>query len=283
MSAGRARVAVLLALFACGGEPPANDPAPREEQPARVDAPSAIRFPGGPVEPSAFGADQDLRVFEPYEEREVTFRAAPARTILDAHLPGWRDADEVVFECADGYRAAVPVARLLGHAPYLATARDGAEFTIDKPVGGAVVETALAPAYLVWENLGDEVVRSEGDWGWPYQIVGVSVADARERYARMTPPRDAGESVERGFTAFRRWCARCHAINGQGGEVGPELNVPASVTEYIEPTWLRRWIGEPQSVRRGTPMPGLPSGVPERERTIEDLVAYLEAMAERKL
>ena len=215
----------------------------------------------------------------------LAFDALPALPLLDEQLgPAWRQADELIFECADGYRAAVPVSRFLAHQAFFAVSRVDTDFAIDKPVGSATVRTALAPAYLVWENMDDALVRSEGDWGWPYQVVGVTIAEhAAERYARMAPPADASESATRGFAVFRRYCSRCHAINGEGGAVGPELNYPASVSEYIEPSWLRRWVDAPQTVRRGTPMPGLPEGIPERDAALDDVLAYLNAMAQRKL
>ena len=70
---------------------------------------------------------------------------------------------------------------------------------------------------------------------------------------------------------------------GEGGTLGPELNYPASVTEYVEPTWLRRWIDAPLTVRHGTPMPGLPPGIPDREAALRDVIAYLTVMAGHKL
>ena len=295
---GIASIACVV-LTGCGGraEEPAgahaeaSDPRASEAvAPAAHTADATVRFGAGSesrvVDLSARSEGRvELEVFEPYEERTVRFSALPALPLLDELLPSsWRSADELVFECADGYRAAVPVSRFVAHQAFFATARVGADFAIDKSVGGAVVHTALAPVYLVWENQRDELVRSEGDWGWPYQVVGVTVAeDATGRYARMAPPDDAGPSAVRGFAVFRRYCARCHAMNGEGGEVGPELNYPASVSEYLDPSWLRRWIDAPLSVRRGTPMPGLPQGIPARQEALDDVIAYLNAMARRKL
>lgn len=294
---------LTLSLMAgCSEEAPRDEPAStespaaagRSEPEATADAPPAPspRGVAFSVGERVFGANLADRtegrvtvaVHEPYEQREVRFEAFPAAALFDELLGAeWRAAEELVFECADGYRAAVPVSRFLEHEAYVAVAREGAGFAIDKPVGGAVERTELAPAYLIWENLRDAQVRSEGDWGWPYQIVAVSPASTAERYGRMTPPGDAGAQAQRGFMVFRRYCSRCHAVNGDGGTLGPELNYPASVTEYIEPTWLRRWIDAPLTVRHGTHMPGLPTGIAEREAALDDVIAYLTAMAGRKL
>ena len=286
----RGALAVMMAfalgwVVSCSGEAPPREGAQGATAPATA---LGIRFgasDSAPVDLSTHGAGRvTVAVHDPYEDHVARFEALPAVALFDELLgAGWRTADELVFECADGYRAAVPVARFLEHRAYLAFARADADFAIDKPVAGEVERTSLAPAYLVWENLLDAQVRSEGDWGWPYQIVRVTLASAGERYARMAPPTGADERVVHGFATFRRYCSRCHAINGEGGEVGPELNYPASVTEYLEPTWLRRWIDAPLTVRHGTPMPGLPPGIPEREAALDDLIAYLTAMAGRKL
>ena len=230
-----------------------------------------------------------VRVHEPYEDRGVTFLALPLEELLDERFgEDWREADEVLFICADGYRAGVPVRRLLAHRPHLAFERVGAEFAIDRSIGGVVRHVPLAPAYLIWERPparesdGLQEMR-EASLEWPYQIVRVELASLADRYARITPEAPASAEVTRGFEEFRRYCVRCHAINGQGGELGPELNYPASVTEYMREEWLLRFILEPTSVRHGTAMPGLPAGLPDREARARDVVAYLEAMAMRKL
>ncbi len=297
----------------CGGESPERGTT-EPEPAASATLPHTIRFGVGEtarlLDVRAQEMDTNVvEVVDPYEDDVVRFEVRPARTLLDEMFgETWRSQEELVFVCHDGYRAGVSVARLLRHRVWFAFARQDASFAIDKPVGGEVVRTELAPAYLVWDSLRDDVIRSEGDWGWPYQIVAVEYATVAERYARLTPPQVEGmaarveptdstvgettavtdpaadaASVQRGFDAFRRYCTRCHAINGQGGTVGPELNYPANVTEYLKPEWLVRWIGDPQSVRHRTPMPGLPAGVPHRDETIADLVAYLTAMADRKL
>ncbi|VXC66123.1 Cytochrome c, mono-and diheme variants (fragment) [Pseudomonas sp. 8Z] len=43
----------------------------------------------------------------------------------------------------------------------------------------------------------------------------------------------------------------CHRLNGAGdAELGPDLNIPHSPTEYFGGDFLRQYIRAPQSLRR---------------------------------
>ena len=226
-----------------------------------------------------------LRVIDPYEGREVEFEALDFAAVLDAvFTQSWREEEELLFRCRDGYQPTIPVARLLAHRAWLAYRRaDQESFSIRKLESGRVREVELAPFYLVWENLDDEVIRQDGDYGWPYQLIGVELIRARDRFPKMVPPEGSGEAALAGFAAFRRHCSRCHAVNGEGGGIGPELNSPINPVEVRDSAWLRRWIDDPSRIRSDARMPRLNPALPEREATISNLLAYLEAISHAKL
>ncbi len=224
----------------------------------------------------------DVRVFDPYEGREVVFRALPLESVLDTvYASTWRDEEELLFTCRDGYQPTVPVRRVLEHRAWLALARSGdAGFTIEKLESGRRQRIDLAPFYLIWENLDDPEVRRDGDYGWPYQLVGIDVIRAGNRFPRMAPPESAAPEVARGFREFRIHCSRCHPLNGEGGAIGPELNDAASPAGSRDPAWLRRWIDDPSAINATTRMETLNPALPEREAVIAAIVAYLQEMAE---
>jgi cytochrome c2 len=224
---------------------------------------------------------ETVRVFEPYEEREVAFRALPLPAVLDAiYGEQWRRDDELLFTCRDGYQPTVPVSRVLAHRAWLAFERPGAPaFTIHKFESGRHQDVPVAPFYLIWENVADTQVRAEGDWGWPYQLVGVELIRSRERFPYMAPPASAPAEVQRGFSAFRIHCSRCHTVNGEGGHVGPELNTAASPAGRRDPTWLRTWIADPNRIAPGTRMEPLNPALPDRDAVIASIIAYLQAIA----
>jgi len=225
-----------------------------------------------------------VRVFDPYEEREIAFEAIPFAAILDTvYTPSWRDEEEVLFTCRDGYQPTIPVERVVDHAAWLAFGRrDQASFSLAKRESGELRRVDLAPYYLVWENLEDSSVRYDGDYGWPYQLVAVDLIRVATRFPRMVPPAGASAEAKAGFTAFRTHCSRCHAINGEGGTVGPELNVPVNPVEVRDREWLRRWIDDPAAILPTARMPRLNPALPDRERIVSEVIAYLDAMSRDK-
>lgn len=226
-----------------------------------------------------------LRVFEPYEEGPAEFRVLPFNAVLDAvYGAGWREQEEVLLTCADGYQPAFPVRRLLDHKAWLAFDRvDGPEFSILKLESGKRRRVDLSPYYLIWDNYNDAELRRQGDYGWPYQLIGIDLIRASDRFPKMTPAPGASSQVLAGFTSFRVHCTRCHAINGEGGSIGPELNVPRNPVEYRDPSWLRQWIADPSSLLASARMPALNKHLVDRDRVIDDILAYLGAISQQKV
>lgn len=225
-----------------------------------------------------------VRVIDPYEAGEVEFDAFAFDAVLDAiYRRGWRDEEELLFRCRDGYQPTIPVERVIEHRAWLAFARrDRADFTIRKRESGSVKQIELAPFYLVWENLDDATLRTEGDYGWPYQLVAVELIRARDHFPKMAPPLSAPPAVQAGFAAFRAHCSRCHTLNGEGGAIGPELNGPIPTARSRDAIWLRRWIDDPSRVLPTARMPRINPALPERERAIDEIIRYLQTMAEAK-
>ena len=177
----------------------------------------------------------------------------------------------VRFRCKDGYLPLMPMSRALG-AKGLIAIRD-----VNAPQGkdwhllpGSGPPSTPAPSYLVW-------VSPPGDpdeYPWPYQIVAIELVSASDALAGLAP----GGS-QPGYDLFVGHCFKCHAINGVGGTMGPELNSPCSVTEYWNPRLLSRFIANAGSIRAGTKMPNF-SSLPEKD--IQSIVAYLQSMAGHK-
>lgn len=222
-----------------------------------------------------------LKVFEPHEQKEVTYKGFAANPLLDKFFgKDWQKSDEVLFTCADGYQASVPVSYFQKHRGFLVYERPGSEFKVTNTLQGNEV-VPLGPFYLVWDNLKTPELRNSHGTHWPYQVTEVSLIEFSETFAQMIPPKPS-KNVKSGFALFKTHCMTCHTINGDGGDKSVELNYPVSVTEYMKPEWLVKWIDDPPAIRYNSRMPRLNPNMPHRQEAIKDIVAYLKAMASHK-
>ena len=111
----------------------------------------------------------------------------------------------------------------------------------------------------------------------PSALASIAAEKFEKVFPKLVPP--AGDAqVQHGFQLFKEHCVKCHALNQQGGRVGPELNVPMNVTEYRDEPFLRAWIRNPGQFRISV-MP------PSPELSDDDLtavLAYLRAMKQTR-
>ena len=215
-----------------------------------------------------------VAVEDPYYGRAKRFRAWPHACVLERGLGQPAAAlagEEVLLRALDGYTRASEGAVLIEPGGYVAFA------DADRPQGGFdpldYRQADPAPFYVIWKGPGEkDVVR----YPWPYQLAEIEVARVEERYPHAVPiDAPPGSPARRGFELFRRSCLQCHAINGDGGRVGPELNVPQSIVSYRPEAQLRAFIRNPQQFRY-TQMPANPQ---LSEADLDALLAYFRHMS----
>ncbi|HEX8394410.1 MAG TPA: c-type cytochrome [Longimicrobium sp.] len=236
----------------------------------------------------------DVRHDPAYEGRAKRYAGVPLDRLLE--LAGVKlSANEVLyFVAADGYRATMAESAADPRVKGVVAFAD-----LDAPAGSAwqpvkhgAQSISPAPFYLVWGQTGAAAPGDTADAAlrrpWPYQLARIEVMDPRRKYDRLYPTgvrRD--DPVYRGFQAFvieshgGDQCVACHALNRQGGSVGPELNVPRNITEYRDPAVLAAFIRNARSFRAGTAMPVFEGRLSEGE--IQDILAYLRWMRGHKV
>jgi mono/diheme cytochrome c family protein len=214
-----------------------------------------------------------VTVEDPVYGTRKTYQGVRLAELLALLAPGGDAVDEVVFHTRDGYAPTLGLAAAReGQA--LVAFRDTARRAGFAPVrqGKALVDPG--PFYLVWAGPGTS------ERPWPYQIVRIELVSFRRTYDRLFPgDAEPGGPVERGFLAFRSHCLRCHSVNLQGGDLGPELNVPRNVTEYRDAATLRQFIRNAASFQARSKMPPFPQ---LDDAALDDLLAYLGHMKDRK-
>ena len=223
-----------------------------------------------------------ITVWEPNEDKNVTYECFDAAKLFAAvYGDQWKQIDEVLFTCVDGYQPVLPMDRFNRHAGYLVYRRlDQTAFNVQIRFENKK-DVPLGPFYLVWNNLHSDELRAEGASGWPYQVVGVDLVNFADRFPGLSPPKDASDKAKKGFIAFRENCMACHTVNGEGGNKAPELNYPMNVTEYLSDEWIRKWLMDPRSVRYNATMPGF-AAHPNPDALVDDVLAYLKTMARHK-
>ncbi|MCP9448939.1 MAG: c-type cytochrome [Nitrospira sp.] len=102
-----------------------------------------------------------------------------------------------------------------------------------------------------------------------------------------TPPAEMAQLVERGKRLYENkyGCNGCHSLAGEGGKIGPPLDRAGF---RLNPTWIYRWLKNPQAMDSATRMPALglsdadakavtfylgtlqaPKAVPQEEKPVE--------------
>lgn len=210
---------------------------------------------------------------DPAYGQPKTFKGYPLRAVLDQMGVPWSRVHwyEFVFVAKDGYRSRVPGEKLRDGKPVLAFADVDALPARWLPFRKGKQTKKPAPYYLVWENESYTMTKP-----WPYQVVSLVVQDRSRHLA--SEPTHANDAMA-GYEVYRTYCERCHSINLVGGDLGPELNVPQSVTTYWNRTHLRGFIQNPAAYRVGSAMPPF-QGSPLQ---LSELMKYLEAMHAKRV
>ncbi|MCB9568879.1 MAG: c-type cytochrome [Myxococcales bacterium] len=275
-------LATATATLACGGAAPrAQD----EDVPEDIRNPTlTLTLAGGEsraltlaeMAATIAGGPTTLEVDNPAYKRAITYRGYWLADVLAAAGVSLDGAGELIFHCADGYAATLPVERFAEASPFLAIGQVGEDGELGwEKVRIGKEYLSPAPFYVVGKD-----PASYAWFGWPLQVTAIEAMGRRSADASANPegaPED-GE-VARGFALFKGSCLACHSVNLQGGSVGPELNTPRNITEYRDRPTLRAFIRDPASFRARSKMPPFPL---LGDEDLDAILAYLTYMRGHK-
>lgn len=228
------------------------------------------------VTAAEMGARPDARVVDvadPSYGRRKRFRAVPLRGVLTtAYGASWGEdtLGEIFFASLDGYRSHAKTGDLMSDGGWLAF--DDSEVPGWEEVPGK--RTRPGPFYLFWTGAAQ---RPRNGFPWPEQIVSLHRGMVEEEYPKAVPRNAAPDSAAaRGWKVFRKDCISCHAMSGQGGEVGPDLNEPKGVTRFHSKRHLKAYIKKASAFRH-TKMPDFDELTGDE---LSDLMVYFDHMSE---
>jgi len=220
---------------------------------------------------------QKITVEDPYYNRSKSYLACPLANVLRVGFgdeTGGLAALDIVFRASDGYARPSAGAIAIEAGGWLAFT-DADRGTVAAPAWEPIDRRQVDPGpfYVVWT--GAQQSDAKG-YPWPYQLVQIEIASLEKLYPHTVPGAAPAGSPERaGYAIFKSQCIACHSINGEGGKIGPDLNVPRSIVEYRPEAQIRQYVREPASFRY-TSMPAHP-GLTDGH--LDSLIAYFRAMS----
>jgi mono/diheme cytochrome c family protein len=227
-----------------------------------------------------------IAVDDPYYGKRKEYLACPLAKLLALGFAGTKPLapdDNVFFRARDGYAKSAAGAKLLEPGGFVAFA-DASLVPDAQP--GAPLPAAFEPIdrrqvdpgpfYVVWQGASQQDPNRHP---WPYQLARIEIAPFEREYPHTVPAGvPEGAQAWQGYAVFRADCSACHAVNGEGGKIGPDLNVPRSIVEYRPVEQIKAYVRNPLSFRYTSmpPHPGL------TDAQLDALIAYFEAMRARK-
>ncbi|MEM7009563.1 MAG: cytochrome c [Thermodesulfobacteriota bacterium] len=217
----------------------------------------------------------DITFTDPMYEKEKHYNAFLLSDVLNlAYGENWSSESytDVAFEALDGYTAVSSTTKLQESGGYIVF--EDLEYPYWEPI--SIREVNPGPFYLVWT--GENQTTANG-YPWPWELETINLIDFNNEYAGVTPIGALeGSEVYKGYEIFKARCIRCHAMNGEGGKIGPDMNAPQSITTYRNTYMIKEFIRNP-SLYRHTHMPDHPD---LSEQNLDDIIAYFKYMDEIK-
>lgn len=207
-------------------------------------------------------------IYDPQYGKDKRYLAFSLHDVMAlAYGKAWESqlCTDVKFVALDGYQAVVAFDKLLENGGYIVY-RDA-----DNPDWDLIGhnQSSPGPFYLVWA--GSKQTPKQA-YPWPYQLAAVDTVEFKNQYPALYPQgANTTANVYQGFKLFKDRCMKCHALDQQGGKVGPDLNAPMNILAYRRQEVLREYIRQPSKFR----FTQMPDHTDLSFQQIDNIIEYL--------
>ena len=218
----------------------------------------------------------DLEIYDVEYKKNKKYKAFLFNEVLD-HLYGsdygHQNWTSISFTAIDGYNAVIDLNFF--HEPDAYLVYEDLEHPEWEKIPNHGDDT-VAPFYLIWTK---ENKIPQNGYSWPWSITDIALVNTHEAFANASPDKEAvSDGVYFGYTLYMSRCNSCHAIEGQGGLIGPDLNFPMNILEYRQEDMVRSFIKEPSKYRRGR----MPDFKDLSDEELDYLIEYLHYLKDEK-
>lgn len=212
-----------------------------------------------------------IEFYDPQYQKDKSYEAFALQDVLQFGFGDrWESSayTDIAFEALDGYTSITTMNKLKEPGGYLVF-RD-LEYEDWEPV--SIKESYPGPYYIVWT--GKDQATANG-YPWPWQLFSIDLIKFEDQFSAVSPVGVSDNSdVHKGYEIFKGRCIRCHAMNGEGGKIGPDLNSPQSIVTYRNEYMIKEFIRNPSKYRIGQ----MPDHTDLSEQNLDDLISYFRYM-----
>ncbi|WP_299012880.1 cytochrome c [uncultured Photobacterium sp.] len=185
-------------------------------------------------------------IYDPHYGKDKRYLGFSLHDVMAlAYGKAWegKQTTDVNFIAQDGYQAVATFEKLIEQGGYIIY------HDVDLPEWELIGhnQSNPGPFYLVWKGKKQTPKQA---YPWPYQLAAINTVEFQRQYPAIYPNGvQTDSSVYNGFKLFKARCMKCHALDKQGGKVGPDLNAPKNIMAYRSSDMLREYIRQPSKFR----------------------------------
>lgn len=216
-----------------------------------------------------------IEFYDPHYKKDKKYEGFTLQDVLQLGFGDeWKSSDftDVAFEALDGYMSVAKISEVSEPGGYVVF--KDLEYKDWETV--SIREANPGPFYIVWTGK-DQTTANE--YPWPWQLSSIDLIKFEDQYPAAFPKDALTDSAAyKGYEIFKGRCVRCHAMNKQGGKIGPDLNAPQSIISYRSENIIKEFIKNSSKYRYTL----MPDHLDLSDQDLDNLISYFNYMNENR-